>query len=165
MNRPVRAYVGLGSNLQDPARQVRNALQLLKRLPDTELLNHSRLYRSRPLGGMAQPHYINAVAALETRLEPHRLLDELQSIERCQGRRRGGERWGARTLDLDLLLYGEQRIDSERLTVPHPGLLQRSFVLYPLYEIAPDLHLGAAGALASLVSGEPGDGLELLGDD
>ncbi|HFC54224.1 MAG TPA: 2-amino-4-hydroxy-6-hydroxymethyldihydropteridine diphosphokinase [Gammaproteobacteria bacterium] len=161
MTTPVRAYVGLGSNLQDPVRQVRCALLALKQLPGTRVVASSSLYRSPPLGDKPQPDYINAVAALDTVLEPHRLLDELQALERRQGRRRGGERWGPRTLDLDLLLYGDLRINTRRLTVPHPGLVERAFVLYPLHEIAPDLHLGAAGPLADLVSGEPA-GLTVL---
>jgi 2-amino-4-hydroxy-6-hydroxymethyldihydropteridine diphosphokinase len=127
----VTAYIGLGSNLQQPIQQVKQALLHLAELPQTHLLNASPLYRSAPLGPADQPDYINAVAALATRLSPLALLDALQTIERQQGRVREGERWGPRTLDLDLLLYAEQKIQNDRLRVPHPGLGERNFVLYP----------------------------------
>ena len=141
MTPSVRAYVGLGSNLRSPVRQIRQALRALQEIRQTVLVSSSGLYRSKPLGGIRQPDFINAVAALDTRLGPHELLSELQSIECRQGRVRGRERWGPRTLDLDLLLYGNERITTERLMVPHPGLLERDFVLHPLMEIAPLLRL------------------------
>ncbi len=113
------------------------------------------------MGPIDQPDFVNAAAALDTSLDAHALLSELQSIEQRQGRTRG-VRWGPRTLDLDLLLYGNEQISTRRLTVPHPGLLQRSFVLHPLYEIAPDLRLNNGEMLVDLVKNSPDDGLALL---
>lgn len=148
----VCAYIGLGSNLADPGRQVRQALQALDKLSDTRLLLSSQLYNSAPLGPQNQPDYINAVAAVETRLAPEPLLDALQELERRQGRVRTGPRWGARTLDLDLLLYGEQQLATARLQVPHPGIAQRNFVLYPLAEIAPSLNIPGLGPIQTLLA-------------
>ncbi|MBI2778180.1 MAG: 2-amino-4-hydroxy-6-hydroxymethyldihydropteridine diphosphokinase [Gammaproteobacteria bacterium] len=148
----MRAYVGLGSNLNDPARQVKSALAALNGIPETRCLRYSSLYRSAPLGQADQPDYINAVAMLETHLPAQQLLSELQGIERIHGRVRGAERWGPRTLDLDLLLYGDMRLESEELTVPHPRLAERSFVLYPLCEIAPDLEIYGLGGVQQLMA-------------
>lgn len=156
------AYVGIGSNLNDPVAQVRQALQALATLPDTQLLGQSSLYHSAPMGPSGQPDYINAVASIETRLSAEALLDALQAIEHAQGRVRTGERWGPRTLDLDLLLYGEEIINTPRLTVPHPGLQQRNFVLYPLQEVAPQLVIPGLGKLAVLVAVCSADGLERI---
>lgn len=133
-------YIGLGSNLADPLNQVRQALLELAELAHTQLLCHSSLYRSDPLGPPNQPDYINAVAKLETRLEPLQLLDALQALERTHQRIRR-EHWGPRTLDLDILLYAQLRCDEERLILPHPHIYARSFVLAPLAEIAPELRL------------------------
>ncbi len=160
---PVRAYVGLGSNQGNPRLQIRDALSALKQIQQTELVGHSRLYRSKPMGLVDQPDFVNAVAALDTCLDAHAMLLELQAIELVQGRIRGSLRWGPRTLDLDLLLYGDKRIDTEQLTVPHPGLSQRSFVLYPLYEIAPGLRLNNGELLADLIKSHSSTDLELLG--
>jgi 2-amino-4-hydroxy-6-hydroxymethyldihydropteridine diphosphokinase len=160
---PVTVYIGIGSNLQQPIEQVKQALQRLAGIPQTRLIACSPLYRSAPLGPADQPDYINAVAALETELAPLDLLDALQAIERQQGRVRSGERWGPRTLDLDLLLYGEQQIANDRLIVPHPGLGERNFVLYPLYDIAgEDLQIPGLGLLGQLLQTCPAQGLELL---
>ncbi len=134
-------YVGLGSNLDNPIHQVKQALLALDALPQTYLKRQSALYRSKPLGPQNQPDYINAVAMLITGLLPLDLLDMMQTIENKQGRIRTAQRWGARTLDLDLLLYDNQKLQHPRLTLPHPGLSNRAFVLYPLYDIAPDLIL------------------------
>jgi 2-amino-4-hydroxy-6-hydroxymethyldihydropteridine diphosphokinase len=162
-NEPVTAYIGLGSNLQQPIEQVNRALQQLMKIPHTSLLAASPLYRSVPLGPADQPDYINAVAALATRLSALELLDTLQVIEQHQGRVREGERWGPRTLDLDLLLYGDLQIQTERLTVPHPGLGERNFVLYPLYDIAgEDLLIPGLDTLGHLLQACPRQGLELL---
>lgn len=159
----VTAYIGLGSNLQQPVEQVKRALQQLAKIPRTRLISASPLYRSAPLGPADQPDYINAVAALATRLSALELLDALQTIERQQGRIRGGERWGPRTLDLDLLLYGDQQIQTERLTVPHPGLGERNFVLYPLHDVAgEDLCIPGLDTLSHLLRACPRQGLELL---
>ena len=136
----VHAYVGLGSNLENPIQQVSKALIELNEIPQTRLLQQSQLYRSDPVGPPGQPDYINAVALLETALEPLDLLDALQSIENAHQRRRI-QHWGPRTLDLDLLLYADQQIDLERLQVPHPHMTEREFVLYPLAEIAPEIEL------------------------
>jgi len=161
--KPVTAYIGLGSNLQQPIQQVKQALQQLAKIPRTRLMTASALYRSAPLGPADQPDFINAVAALTTRLSPLELLSALQEIERQQGRVREGERWGPRTLDLDLLLYGEQQIHNDRLTVPHPGLGERNFVLYPLSDIAgKDLRIPGLDALGHLLDACPRQGLELL---
>ncbi len=159
---PVRAYIGLGSNQQNPPLQIHNALAALKQIRRTVFVGHSRLYRSRPMGPVDQPDFVNAVAAVDTCLDAHTLLSELQSIEDRQGRVRGGVRWGPRTLDLDLLLFGDEQIATDKLTVPHPGLLQRSFVLYPLYEVAPDLRFKEGKLLAELVKDHPDGELELL---
>lgn len=131
-----RVFVGLGSNLEQPRQQVKQALQELDEIPHSRCLKRSSLYRSLPLGPQNQPDYINAVAELETTLEPEMLLDQLQMIEQRHGRTREGERWGPRTLDLDLLLFDNLQLSTARLTIPHPGLCERAFVLYPLVEIA-----------------------------
>lgn len=145
----VRAYIGLGSNLDNPLSQVRAALTELAKLPHTQLAAVSPLYRTPPMGPADQPDYINAVAALDTGLEPLALLDQLQRIEQQHGRVRT-LRWGPRTLDLDLLLYGDRVIKNERLAVPHPGLCERPFVIFPLQAIAPGLILPDGATLASL---------------
>jgi 2-amino-4-hydroxy-6-hydroxymethyldihydropteridine diphosphokinase len=144
---PGVAYIGLGSNLDDPRRQVSQALVELGGMPGSRLLASSSLYRTPPMGPPGQPDYINAVAQIETALSPHALLDALQAIERAHDRVRT-VRWGPRTLDLDLLLYDQQEIADERLCVPHPGLTERAFVVLPLLEIAPTLRVPGFGALA-----------------
>jgi 2-amino-4-hydroxy-6-hydroxymethyldihydropteridine diphosphokinase len=156
------AYVGLGSNLDDPGAQVERALDELAGLPQTCLQARSALYRSPPMGPPDQPYYINAVAALSTTLEAEPLLAELLALERAHGRRRNGQRWGPRTLDLDLLVYGEARIDVPGLRVPHPGIAERSFVIYPLAEVAPGLVVPGLGAVTELCARCPSDGLERL---
>ena len=154
------AYIGLGSNLEDPHAQVTRAFGELAELPQTRLAARSAIYSSLPIGP-EQPDYINAVAQLDTQLEPLALLDALQAIEQAHQRVRI-QHWGPRTLDLDLLLYGDETIDLERLKVPHPYLAQRSFVLYPLADISPDLHLPDGTPLADLLSRCPPDGLVRL---
>lgn len=159
----ITAYLGIGSNLDNPVAQVRLALKSLAAVPDSRLLGQSSLYRSAPLGPLDQPQYINAVASIQTALNPLALLDALQAIELAQGRVRTGERWGPRTLDLDILMYGDEIISTERLTVPHPGLQQRNFVLYPLQELAPQLVLPGLGGLDVLLAACSADGLERIG--
>jgi 2-amino-4-hydroxy-6-hydroxymethyldihydropteridine diphosphokinase len=154
----ITAYIGLGSNLETPVDQVRTALKELNQIADTRLLQNSRLYGSNPVGPQDQPDYINAVAAISTKLEAHDLLDQLQAIENRHQRVRA-QRWGARTLDLDLLLYGNQIINSERLTVPHRELPNRSFVLYPLAEIDAELNLPSGETLANLLEQCPQEGI------
>jgi len=146
----VRAYIGIGSNLGDPVAQVQAAFRELEQLPDSRLVSCSSLYRSKPMGPTGQPDYVNAVAAVDTRMTAIALLQSLARIEDRQGRQRGPEKWGPRTLDLDLLLYGEQCISSPELTVPHPGLPQRDFVLVPLAEISGDLVIPGYGRLSCL---------------
>lgn len=156
---PVRAFVGVGSNLNHPLQQVRRAFDALGRLPGTSLVARSALYRSAPMGPADQPHYINAVACLETAASPLALLGELQAIERRHGRVRGNERWGPRTLDLDLLLYASLEINDAQLRVPHPGLHERAFVLYPLHDIAPEIEIPGRGTLAEVLRSVPEDDL------
>ena len=151
-----RVYIGLGSNLNDPITQIKTALAALNEIPETCSVQYSSLYRSAPLtleGATAsQPDYINAVAALDTQLAPLQLLAELQALEQRHGRTRDAEHWGPRTLDLDLLLYADRQWQSKVLTVPHPRLHERSFVLYPLFEIAPDINVPGQGNVRELVA-------------
>ncbi|ANF26093.1 2-amino-4-hydroxy-6-hydroxymethyldihydropteridine diphosphokinase [Stutzerimonas stutzeri] len=160
-----RVYIGLGSNLAEPRRQLRGALDALTCIRDSQLAAVSSLYLSDPLGPADQPRYNNAVAALDTSLSPLALLDALQAIELAQGRERKAERWGPRTLDLDILLFGNRLISEPRLTVPHYHMHARAFVLYPLAEIAPaELKLADGRMLAELLAACPFEGLERLGD-
>ena len=144
------AYVGLGSNLQMPTRQVETALELLGDIPRTRLVTVSSLYRSAPFGGIEQPDFVNAAAALLTQLAPHDLLAELQDIEARQGRERDDKRWGPRVLDLDLLVHATAVIDEPGITLPHPGIAERNFVLLPLLEIAPELVIPGLGRVAAI---------------
>ena len=155
------AYVALGSNLRDPARQVRSGLEALARLPETRLVTRSSLYRTAPVGKPDQPDFINAVARLDTGLEPEALLQRLLDIERQHARVRG-ERNGPRTLDLDLLLHGECRMESPGLTVPHPRMHERAFVLAPLAEIAPELDIPGRGKVRELLAGLHAQGVARL---
>lgn len=148
---PVTAYVGIGANLEDPVAQVTTALRELAQLPQSTLTRASPLYRTPPMGPPGQPDYINAVAELHTTLDPHDLLDELQRLEQVHRRVRN-ERWGPRTLDLDLLVFGDRVIADPRLTVPHPGIASRAFVLLPLADLAPDLDIPGLGRVADLRS-------------
>lgn len=157
------AWIGLGSNLEDPVAQVTRALAELDAIEGSYLLRNSSLYASPPMGPPDQPEYVNAVAGLLTTLTPEALLDALQAIEQAHDRVRGGERWGPRTLDLDLLLYDDRRIDTPRLTLPHPGLHQRAFVLQPLAEVAPELVVPGCGPLQDLLRDCPDDGLRCIG--
>jgi len=147
----VRAYIGIGSNLDDPVAQVKEAFEELGLLPDSLLAARSSLYGSKPMGPQDQPEYVNAVAALDTLLSAPELLQDLQRIETQQGRERTGQQWGPRILDLDLLLYGRKKIDSPGLKVPHPGLHERDFVIIPLAEIAGNLNIPGKGMLSTLI--------------
>lgn len=158
---PLRCFIGLGSNLDDPLDQVRRALEELEQLPQCHLVRHSSLYRSDPVGPQDQPDFINAVAELHTTLEAEPLLDQLQAIEQAHRRVRRIH-WGPRTLDLDLLLYGGHTIDSERLRVPHPFMGERAFVLWPLAEIAPRLVLPDGTELTDLLDQCPMGTLERI---
>lgn len=157
----MQAFIGLGSNLANPAQQIMSALEAIAELDNTSLINQSSLYSSPPMGPQDQPDYINAVAEIETQLAPHALLDALQSIELEQGRIRK-RHWGERTIDLDILIYGDQLITDERLNVPHPGVAERAFVLYPLVEIAAECEIPALGNIQDLLKQCPRDGLQLL---
>ncbi|MFC2552950.1 MAG: 2-amino-4-hydroxy-6-hydroxymethyldihydropteridine diphosphokinase [Rodentibacter sp.] len=143
------AYIALGSNLHTPREQLKRALNALAQLPQTQLMAVSSFYRSKPLGPQDQPDYLNAAVEISTALSPFALLDELQRIENEQGRVRL-RRWGERTLDLDILLYGDEIIQTERLTVPHYDMHNREFVIVPLAEIAPNLILPNGQKLAEL---------------
>jgi 2-amino-4-hydroxy-6-hydroxymethyldihydropteridine diphosphokinase len=145
-----RCYIAIGSNLADPVAQAQSAITALKNLTASSWVCTSSLYASKPMGHQQQPDYINAVACIDTTLAPLALLDALQQIENEQGRIRE-ERWGARTLDLDILLYGNEVITTPRLTIPHYGMKTREFVLYPLAEIAPLLRLPCGTALQDLL--------------
>ncbi|MEZ9720785.1 2-amino-4-hydroxy-6-hydroxymethyldihydropteridine diphosphokinase [Vibrio splendidus] len=147
----ITAYIAVGSNLADPVSQTNLAIETLKSLPRSTFVATSQLYSSTPMGPQNQPDYINAVVAIQTELTPIELLDCTQKIELEQGRVRKDERWGPRTLDLDIVLYGNEVIDSERLIVPHYGMKEREFVLYPLAEIAPSLQLPDGTELTELL--------------
>ena len=157
----VTAFVGLGANIGEPRRQLELAIEALKRLPETELIQTSEIYKSAPLGYLDQPDFLNAVAQLDTGLAAEQLLDQLQKIERTQGRERTFA--GApRTLDLDLLLYGDRVLDSPRLTLPHPRMHERAFVLEPLAEIAPDAAVPGRGKAGDLLAACRGQRVEKL---
>jgi 2-amino-4-hydroxy-6-hydroxymethyldihydropteridine diphosphokinase len=160
--RHARAYVGLGSNLDDPAAQLRRAFDELAALDGVHGLRRSRLFRTPPWGRLDQPHFVNAVAELDTTLSPRPLLDRLQALEARFGRARR-ERWGPRVLDLDLLLHGDAVLDEDGLHVPHPRLHERAFVLVPLAELAPGLVVPGRGAVSSLLAGVDATGIEALG--
>lgn len=158
---PFRCFIGLGSNLEDPQAQVCRAFDELAELPHCRLVRRSSLYRSAPVGPQDQPDFINAVAELQTALEPEALLDQLQAIERAHQRVRKIH-WGPRTLDLDLLLYADRTINTERLTVPHPFMYERGFVLWPLVEVAPQLSLPDGSTLAQRLDQCPMGTLERM---
>lgn len=160
----VPAYIGLGANLGEPLQQLRTALASLAQLPDTRLVAVSPAYRSRPMGPQDQPSYINAVAGILCTLEAEVLLDSLQAIERGMGRAPGGERWGPRIIDLDLLVYGDKVVASNRLVLPHRGIHERSFVLYPLADMAPTLKVPGRGSVQALRAAVPENDLLRLED-
>jgi len=151
-------FIGLGSNLDDPIAQIKSAIQALDKLDDVTVITQSSLYSSAPMGPQDQPDYINAVVEIETTLFAHDLLAKLQQIEQQQGRVRK-EHWGARTIDLDLLVYGLNQLNDEQLTVPHSGLALREFVLYPLAEIAPTLIIPTLEPMEKLLEQCPLNGL------
>lgn len=156
----IRVYIALGSNLAKPVDQVNCALEALAHIPRTKLVVCSAFYRSKPLGPQNQPDFLNAVVALDTDLPPEELLDCTQAIEQNQGRVRKLERWGPRTLDLDMLLYGDRVINTERLTVPHYDMKNREFMLYPLAEIAPEVVFPDGESLQTVLTRVPLNGLE-----
>ena len=154
-------FIGLGSNLADPIAQIESAITTLGELDEIKVIAKSSLYSSPPMGPQDQPDYINAVVEIDTTLFAHDLLDKLQQIEQQQGRVRQ-RHWGERTIDLDLLVYGSNILDDERLKVPHPGMAERSFVLYPLAEIAQDLRVPSMGNIEELLKDCPRDGLQRM---
>jgi len=156
MRRWTPAYIGLGSNLDDPELQVQRAFDGLADLAESRLVARSPTYRSAPMGPQDQPAYINAVAGLLTLQDATGLWSDLQTLEQRLGRCRDPRRWGPRRIDLDLLLFGDQTIETEDLTVPHPGLKARNFVIFPLAHIAPDIVL-PDGTRLDILRRETGD--------
>lgn len=155
------SYIAIGSNQADPVKQAKQAIAAMKILPKSKLTKASSLYYSAPMGPQDQPNYINAVVQLETQLTALELLDALQQIELSQGRIRTLNHWGPRTLDLDIILYGDQQINSPRLTIPHYGMKVREFVLYPLQEIAADLILPDGTLISQLIATCDRNGLRI----
>jgi len=155
------AYVAIGSNLSDPPARVREAFERLSALPATSSLLRSRLYKTRPMGPQDQPYFVNAAAGLLTQLTARGLLDALLGIEQAMGRNRQ-ERWGPRVIDLDLIWMVGETIDEPGLTVPHPGVSTRNFVLYPLADIAPTLAIPGHGKVSELLQRAGDDGISLL---
>lgn len=162
VHRLLPAYVALGSNLDDPRAQVVRAMAELDRLPGTRCVLRSSLYRSRPIGPVSQPDFVNAVVGLLTELDPADLLAQLKALETRLGRERPVVRWGPRRIDLDLLVHGEARLGEPGLQVPHPGIAQRAFVLAPLAEIAPDLQVPGVGRVRALLEQVDSSDLERL---
>ena len=158
----IEVYIGLGSNLALPEKQIQAACVSLAALPNSELITCSNLYQSQPMGPQDQPNYVNAVVLIKTALSSEILLQQTQLIENKQGRTRKANRWGPRTLDLDILLFGQQQIANDNLTIPHYGMKQREFVLYPLFEIAPDLTLPCGTLLSELIVTCPINGLHKM---
>lgn len=163
MSKVTRAYVGLGSNMDDPCAQLDRALAVLSTTPGVVLRDISSYYRTAPWGETRQPDFINAVAVIDTALTPETLLDELRRIETAAGRRRE-QRWGPRTLDLDLLIHGDVSRNTTQLQLPHPRMHERAFVLAPLAELAPDLSLGQYGSVAEALARIGHEGVERLPD-
>jgi 2-amino-4-hydroxy-6-hydroxymethyldihydropteridine diphosphokinase len=155
------AYVAIGSNLNQPQARVHEAFEHLARLPSTQLLLRSRLFLTRPMGPQDQPHFVNAAAGLLTQLTARQLLEGLLRIEQSMGRNRQ-ERWGPRVIDLDLVWMLGEAIDEPGLTLPHPGVSTRNFVLYPLADIAPSLVIPGHGSVSDLLRGVGDDGISVL---
>ncbi|MDH5728405.1 MAG: 2-amino-4-hydroxy-6-hydroxymethyldihydropteridine diphosphokinase [Gammaproteobacteria bacterium] len=158
----VEAYLGLGCNLGECEANLCSALQQINELTSVTVNSISSFYRSKPLDNMPQADYLNAVVQIETGLLPIPLLDKLQAIEYQHGRRRHQERWGPRSLDIDILLYGDQVINHSRLRIPHPGISQRDFVLIPLVEINPQIRIPGLGKISEVVALCPDRGLSKL---
>ena len=155
-------FIGLGSNLNDPLSQLKRSVESLKNINGLTFIGISFFYRSAPMGPQDQPDYINAVVKIKTQLSAEKLLDELQRIENEQGRVRK-QHWGARTLDLDILLYGRDEINTERLTIPHSGMSQRNFVLYPLNDLVDEkFEIPNMGKLDKLLASCAMDGITRL---
>lgn len=147
-----RVYIGLGANLGDRERTIRRALDLLAAEPGVRVVAVSALRETEPVGLVDQPRFLNGAAALDTELSPRELLERLLAVERALGRRRDGQRFGPRTIDLDLLVYGDLELDEPRLTVPHPRLHERRFALEPLAELDPELVVPGRGPVSALLA-------------
>jgi 2-amino-4-hydroxy-6-hydroxymethyldihydropteridine diphosphokinase len=158
----IDVFIGLGSNLAMPTSQILSARDAIIAHNDISECAFSSLYHSSPMGPQDQPDYVNAVLCAQTHLTALQLLQFLQDIEHAQGRIRKEQRWGARTLDLDILLYGNETIDLPELIVPHLGITERAFVLYPLNEIAPNINIPSKGHIAELIKRCPLAGLKKL---
>jgi 2-amino-4-hydroxy-6-hydroxymethyldihydropteridine diphosphokinase len=156
------AYIGVGSNLDEPASQVKRAFQSLSEIPDTRVVLTSPLYASKPLGTVDQPDFVNAVVGLLTQLDANALFLRLRAIESAFGRPEQRVRWGPRILDLDLLVFGRERRTDPQLVIPHPGVVERNFVLYPLADIAPELEVPGLGRVAELKGRVMSTGLHRL---
>jgi 2-amino-4-hydroxy-6-hydroxymethyldihydropteridine diphosphokinase len=156
-----KAYIGLGSNLDDPQSQLKKAIIAMEMVSSTSVVKTSSFYRSKPVGPQDQPDYVNAVVELDTELSASVLLDYLQAIENEQGRERK-IKWGARTLDLDILLFGDEIINNNRLQIPHVEMRNRGFVLLPLNEIFPDCMIPGVGAVSSLLQEDNAEDLVKL---
>ena len=157
-----RVYIGLGSNLEQPQLQIKQAMDELASIKQSHLAYCSSLYKSKPMGPQDQADFINAVVELHTALNAVELLSELQSIEHHHHRHRDGQRWGPRTLDLDILLYDDTIVNQPDLIIPHPGMHERDFVLYPLYDINPDIEIPGRGHIKTLIQQCPDYGVEKI---
>ena len=162
MARWVPAYVGLGSNLGDSVALIGRAIELLGESPLTRVVVRSGLYRTAPFGPVPQQPFVNAVVGVITQATPMQVLQRLLEIERVLGRRRDGERWGPRLIDLDLLVQGDSRLQIEELTLPHPGIPERDFVLYPLLDVAPHLPIPGVGVVRDLAAQVTNRGVQRL---
>lgn len=156
------AYIGVGSNLDEPRSRVLAAFAALAALADSRLILTSPLYSSRPFGPVAQPDFVNAVAGMLTRLSSMQLLAQLRAIESRFGRPPQHERWGPRVIDLDIVVFGRERRQDPQLTLPHPGIVERNCVLYPLADIAPDLEVPGLGPVSELKRRVVSEGLQRL---
>jgi len=156
------AYIGLGSNIENPQQQLQTALSNIHHHPQICVQQCAHLYSSTPMGPQDQPDYVNSVCKVTTSLSPIALLDVLQNIEQIHGRERNGEKWGPRTLDLDILLFNNVSMKNERLTLPHYGMSEREFVLVPLFEISPDMIMQDGKSLAAWVANCSLNGLKRL---
>lgn len=156
------AYIGLGSNLGDSAEQLTSALHEMDAHAANRVLRTSSFYSSSPMGPKNQPNFVNAVCLIETKLSPNDLLTHLQGIENAHGRERQGDRWGPRTLDLDILLYGNITLSTKNLVIPHYGMVDREFVLVPLFEIAPNMVMPDGKPLSTWVANCSLEGLKRL---
>ncbi len=161
----IDVYLGLGSNLQNPIEQIKIAIRQLKLIKDSNLIQSSSLYLSKPMGGADQSDYINAVVLLQSKLSPTELFAATSSIENQQGRVRSTQKWASRIIDIDIILYGDEKINTKELQIPHYDISAREFVLYPLYEIEPELYIPDLGAIKELVSRCDKKGLKQLGNN